>query len=499
MLRAFCDHVRLERGVTAHGITAENAAFFLEHLDLLTPEEVRAHPLADYLRAVVYLNTLELDKAGALLSELDRRLTADGGPEALALLGDALIMTGALHMMTNREDFGRYFERAFALLPNGTNLQNTGSLMTQNNNSFSMADSRPGARRRMERAVHFGVPWANRVLRGGMSGLEYIFSAEAAYLTYRLDEARQNAYRAIYKAEPNGQHDLACNGYCLLARIGLLEGDLAEMTRQVQAVEAYAEKYSIGVLKDIRDTALGWYCVKLHDLDNLPRSLTRAAEADKPLLDYDRSVVVYANYLINTGQYAQMVGMLESPVGLYLSDGIWQDRICARIMLAIGYQRLGDEAAALEAFGDACEMTRHNDLITLFIEAEGYACGLVELARRRKAAAFDAAWLDRIDEQAAAFGKRAAAVRAAYQKQNPARAADSPLTPRELDILRALAMGMTREEIAAQQFISVNTVKTFIRNIYNKLDAANRAEAVSIAISRGYIEAGVSSDGFDSP
>ncbi|MDM4720212.1 LuxR C-terminal-related transcriptional regulator [Micromonospora sp. WMMA1363] len=55
---------------------------------------------------------------------------------------------------------------------------------------------------------------------------------------------------------------------------------------------------------------------------------------------------------------------------------------------------------------------------------------------------------------------------------------DEPLTERELTILRYLQSLLSNVEIAAELSLSVNTVKTHVRNIYRKLDATRRREAV---------------------
>ncbi|MGC5332177.1 LuxR C-terminal-related transcriptional regulator [Micromonospora sp. DT62] len=57
-------------------------------------------------------------------------------------------------------------------------------------------------------------------------------------------------------------------------------------------------------------------------------------------------------------------------------------------------------------------------------------------------------------------------------------ALDEPLTERELTILRYLQSILSNVEIAAELSLSVNTVKTHVRNIYRKLDATRRREAV---------------------
>lgn len=64
---------------------------------------------------------------------------------------------------------------------------------------------------------------------------------------------------------------------------------------------------------------------------------------------------------------------------------------------------------------------------------------------------------------------------------------DVALSKREMDVLKCLAKGMTSAQIAKDLFISENTVKTHVRHILEKLEASNRAEAVSRAIQLGII------------
>jgi len=61
------------------------------------------------------------------------------------------------------------------------------------------------------------------------------------------------------------------------------------------------------------------------------------------------------------------------------------------------------------------------------------------------------------------------------------------LTPREMEVLRELPSLSTLEEIAASLYVSVNTVKTHVRNVYRKLGVTSRREAVIAARRRGLI------------
>lgn len=65
---------------------------------------------------------------------------------------------------------------------------------------------------------------------------------------------------------------------------------------------------------------------------------------------------------------------------------------------------------------------------------------------------------------------------------------DEALTPREVDILQRLALGLPNKAIADRLGISDQTVKFHVASILGKLGAANRTEAVRRAARRGLID-----------
>jgi two-component system, NarL family, response regulator NreC len=83
-----------------------------------------------------------------------------------------------------------------------------------------------------------------------------------------------------------------------------------------------------------------------------------------------------------------------------------------------------------------------------------------------------------------ALGARLAAAEAEAQ----ARASSDPLSDREREVLRLLALGHTNQEIAKMLFISVRTAETHRAHIMQKLRLATRAELVRYALEHGLLE-----------
>jgi len=62
-----------------------------------------------------------------------------------------------------------------------------------------------------------------------------------------------------------------------------------------------------------------------------------------------------------------------------------------------------------------------------------------------------------------------------------------PLSARELDVLRHLSEGMVYKQIAGEMHLSVSTIRTHLHNVYGKIGAVDRAQAVLTARDRGWI------------
>ncbi|QWT21335.1 response regulator transcription factor [Bacillus sp. NP157] len=65
---------------------------------------------------------------------------------------------------------------------------------------------------------------------------------------------------------------------------------------------------------------------------------------------------------------------------------------------------------------------------------------------------------------------------------------EESLSPREIEVLGHVALGFSNKRIANQMGISIETVKTHMKNILLKVKAKDRAEAVVTALKRGILE-----------
>src|SRR4029434_3520926 len=75
----------------------------------------------------------------------------------------------------------------------------------------------------------------------------------------------------------------------------------------------------------------------------------------------------------------------------------------------------------------------------------------------------------------------------AAEMENLRRAEEDPLSDREREVLRLLALGHTNQEIAKELYISVRTAETHRAHIMQKLRLSSRAELVRYALEQGLL------------
>jgi LuxR family maltose regulon positive regulatory protein len=160
----------------------------------------------------------------------------------------------------------------------------------------------------------------------------------------------------------------------------------------------------------------------------------------------------------------------------------------------IRYQ-LGDRAGAFAALKKAYDVSVSNTLDMPFIEAGEFMYNLIsallkageqgDSADSGTAAGIPREWLQSIRKKASAFAKKLSLVAAQYR--DPTTAFSPDLSDPELEILGGLSQGRTGEEIAGDMNISANMFNSFLRSVFTKLGAVNRADAVRIARERGLL------------
>jgi len=149
-------------------------------------------------------------------------------------------------------------------------------------------------------------------------------------------------------------------------------------------------------------------------------------------------------------------------------------RTQALLVEAIARDALGDSAAAGRALELALDRAEPSSALTVFLLHP--AAGLLERHSRHSA---HAALIAEVLNLLAGSSHAASPARP--------RPAAEPLSDAELRVLRYLPTNLTAPEIAGELYVSLNTIKTHMRNLYAKLGTHRRAETVARARDLGLL------------
>ena len=75
-----------------------------------------------------------------------------------------------------------------------------------------------------------------------------------------------------------------------------------------------------------------------------------------------------------------------------------------------------------------------------------------------------------------------------FQKTGPPQQLEQSLTAHELRLLKLLAEGYSYQSLGEQFHVSINTIRNYIRRIYDKLHVHSKSEAVSKALRNRLID-----------
>jgi len=212
------------------------------------------------------------------------------------------------------------------------------------------------------------------------------------------------------------------------------------------------------------------------ELDQLdPDDLRLDATMELHLRKYELVVLGLARIL--EGRAREALGFLRPLLTWVAARGRWGIGIETLALLAAGHHMVGDAARALDRLHEALVRAQPEGYVRIFVEVGDPMAQLLYQAVETGICANYA-------------GRLLAAFPEAATRQRPAPpGADlvEPLSEREIEVLAAIAEGLTNQEAAQRLYISERTVKWHASNIYRKLQVSNRTEAVARARAFGIL------------
>jgi LuxR family maltose regulon positive regulatory protein len=209
-------------------------------------------------------------------------------------------------------------------------------------------------------------------------------------------------------------------------------------------------------------------------------------EEDDDISIPTRELLVSVSNLIALNRNAQALAILCNSYPREPQERFLFGELYFFLLGAVARIKINDLKGAIEDFERAYALSFSGVFETPFVELGKNLHPLVVVALRKEDCNIPDEWLKRVDRKAYIYAKKTAVIRGSYKTEHKIED-NIQLSEREHEVLTDIYHGLTREEIAENQYISLPTVKKTIESIYTKLDANNIADAIRIALKNKLI------------
>jgi len=295
--------------------------------------------------------------------------------------------------------------------------------------------------------------------------------ARVLYEWNNLNEAWQYGQQSLHLAQQydRGVIDRFIVCEIFLARLKLAQGDVAGAAALLaQASEETRQRNFVHRLPDVAAAQVLTFLCQGH-----LAAAARIAQANE-------LPISQARVHLAQGDPPAALAVLESWQQQAEAKGWKDERLKVMVLQAAALEAHGEKDQAVQLLGDALARAEPGGFIRIFVDEGPLMAQLLSKAAAR------GIMPDYIRKLLAAFeGEKQQSENSSYSP--PGQPLIEPLSPRELEVLRLIAQGLSNQEISERLFLALGTVKGHNQKIFGKLQVQRRTEAIARARQLGLL------------
>jgi LuxR family maltose regulon positive regulatory protein len=300
-----------------------------------------------------------------------------------------------------------------------------------------------------------------------------------------LDGALEKVVQGTRLAE--GGKNVAILGwsYLCLTRVLFASGDLAGAEEVIRKVENFASETLVPPW--ITNPLSAWQLriwLAQEELNAISEWLDNSQlklDGDIPY-QHEKEHIVLARFLLANGQFNEAANLAQRLLETAEAGGRISRMIEILIVQALLFQARNDSIRSMKTLERTITLAQSGGFVQVFVDEGPPMARLLHEALSRGIAP------DFVQRLLAAFPVEEPDQKRPAETHSDESEWIEPLSEREIEVLRLVAEGLSRQEIASQLVLSLNTVKTHARNIYGKLGVHNQMQAVGKARAMGLLE-----------
>jgi LuxR family maltose regulon positive regulatory protein len=349
-------------------------------------------------------------------------------------------------------------------------------------------ETKAGAPESYIAALDAAVPHLSRPLPGCGVGLSDLARAEAAYMRVDLNNCVKFALQAMFQAIDNKQYEIENRAVFFLLCAALASGKYDAVQANLRRLQKQLanEDYTDGPMH--YDIVIGWYYVMLGQTglvaDWLKLSPDSRRFATLTQIEFE-NLTRYMGYLADR-RHEELLVCLQAYRDIGHEWFCLPARIEFLVLESVTRFRLKQRKEALDLLREAYAVSAPNSLDIFFVTKGADTRALTAAAMKDPRNSIPLGWLEKINRKSSAFSKKIQFIAKEYRKEHQL-GEQVRLSQREAELLRALADGRSRLQIATELNLPLAMVKSSINLLEEKVGAENQRDAVRIALEQKLI------------